>query len=101
MAKAKKKTKITSKERNSVMINNYKLINDFDGVKTHAMHVREQGCQIRETSKNGVSSNFIPNVKVKKKGVNYVLIQDTPEQRATKKAKRDEKKKAAGKKKKS
>lgn len=97
--KAEKK-KISAKERNSVIKNNYQTINEMDGVKTEVLHIREQGCIVRETSKVGVSSIFVPNVKPKKKGVNYVLIQDTPEQREKKKAQREAKKAAGGTKKK-
>lgn len=92
-----KKDKKSSKERaeerkakNNEVINNYKLINDIDGVKTEVLQIRELGCIVRETSKNGISSVFVPDVKTKKKGVNQVLVKDTAEMRAKKKAKRDE-----------
>jgi len=102
MAKEKKEVKTervkkTAKERNSEHRDNYQTINDVNGVETQVLHIREQGCIVREVTKQGnVSSIFVPNVKPKKKGVNYTLIQDTPEQRA-KKAQQRATKKASGK----
>lgn len=102
MAKAKKVEKKTAKERNSVDINIWQEINNNNGMVTEVLYVREQGCLVRDThTKSGnVTSSWIPNVKPKKKGVNYVLVQDTPEQRAIRTAKRAEKKAAGGTKKK-
>lgn len=100
--KEKKDSKAKSearKAKNQEVQNNYQLINDMDGVKTEALAIRNYGVLVRETSTNGVCSTFIPDTKVKKKGVNYTLVKDTQEMRDSKAAKRAENKKKKAKKK--
>lgn len=98
MAKAAKAAKDpkakaeAKKAKQKEVQNSYQLINDFDGVKTEAMAVRNHGVLVRETSTSGICTTFIPDTKVKKKGVNYSLVKDTEEMRETKAAKRAEKK---------
>lgn len=78
------------KARNAELQNNYQVINNFDGVVTEALTIRNHGVVLRETSKTGISSVFIPDVKIKKKGVNFNLVKDTEEMREAKAEKRKE-----------
>lgn len=78
-APAEKKVRTPKEKKDSYMKNNFVLINDFDGVKTEAMHMRGIGVLVRETSKVGVCSTFIPGVKVKtKKDWKYLIIDKGP-----------------------
>lgn len=94
MAKAKKGKSSADKAaarkaKNETLQNNYHQINNFDGIITEAMTIRNHGVLIRERSGKTVgASTFIPDVKVKKKGVNYTLVKDTEEMRAVKAEKR-------------
>lgn len=97
--KVKKDSKQKAAERkakNSKAINNYELINDFDGVRTEVLKIRNHGCIVRETTEQGhVSSIFVADIKTKKKGVNQVLVMETQEIRDAKKEKRDARKSKA------
>lgn len=86
MAKAAKKAKA---KKDSYLKNNYVLVNNYDGIKTEAMAIRGVGTVVRETTEaGGVSSVFIPGVKVKtKKDWKYLIIDKGPK---SKKANNDE-----------
>ena len=78
-APVEKKVRAPKEKKDSYMKDNYVLINDFDGTKTEAMHMRGVGCLVRETSAAGVCSIFIPGVKVKtKKDWKYLIIDKGP-----------------------
>lgn len=84
MATKKKKAK-----KNDEVKNNYQVINEFDGVTTEVMHIRNHGVIVRErTTEGNVSSVFVPDAKPKKKGVNYSIVKDTEEMRNAKAEKR-------------
>lgn len=103
MAKEKKSSKEKAearKAKNQEVQNNWQLINDMDGIKTEGMFIRNHGVVLRESSKTGMCSTFIPETKIKKRGVNYFLVKDTEEMRESKAEKRKankEKKGAKGK----
>lgn len=81
MAKKAAKTEKKAKaKKDSFLKDNYVLINEFDGVKTHAMHIRGIGTVVRETTEAGnVSSVFVPGVKVKtKKDWKYLILDKGP-----------------------
>ena len=95
--KEKKSSKERAAERKAKInqpINNYRVLNDFDGVVTEALQVNTLGVLVRErdTKTGNIASTFIKDVKMKKKGINQVLVKETQEMRAEKKAKRDKKK---------
>lgn len=78
------------KAKSTIVQNNYQIINDFDGVVTSVQYIRNHGCIVREVTKNSVTATFVPDVKPKKKGVNYTLVKDTEEMRNVKAEKRRE-----------
>lgn len=85
--------KAVKEKKESYLKDNYVLINDFNGVKTEAMHIRSVGTLVRETSKTGVSSVFIPGVKVKtKKDLKYLIVDKGPKPKKEKVEKATEKK---------
>lgn len=63
-----------------VVRNNYELVNNFDGVITEVMQIRDYGCIVRERDlKSGsISSIFIPGIKKKSKGDWKRLIKNKP-----------------------
>lgn len=74
-----KKVRVPKEKKDSYMKDNYVLLNNYNGVKTEAMHMRGVGCLVRETSTSGVCSTFIPGVKVKtKKDWKYLIIDKGP-----------------------
>lgn len=88
MTKAKKSAKTEKDAGETSVKNNYTQINDFDGIVTHGMHIRNIGVVVRETNtKTGsVSSVFIPGVKIKtKKDWKYVIIDKGPKPKKDKK----------------
>lgn len=92
MAKAKVKKERVKKD--SFLKDNYVQINDYNGVITEAMHIRTQGCLVRERNTDGtvISSVYVPGVKIKtKKDLKYLIVDKilTEEEKAAKKSKRD------------
>ena len=94
-AEAPKKERKPREKKDSFLKDNYVVINDFrndkgTGVVTSAMHIRSVGTQVREEAYVdgklvGVSSNFIPGVKIKtKKDWKFLIIDKGP------KSKKDE-----------
>ena len=66
--------------------NKYVLLNEFDGVTTEAMHIRNIGVVVRERSKTAMSSTFLPGTKVKtKKGQKFIIIDKGPKPKKAKK----------------
>lgn len=73
-ANAPKKVK---EKKDSYLKDNYVKINEFNGVITEVMHIRNVGSIVRErTPEGGVSSVFVPKVKVKTKKDWKYLIED-------------------------
>jgi antitoxin component YwqK of YwqJK toxin-antitoxin module len=94
-AKAEKAPKKERVKKDSFLKDNYVVVNDFrnekgTGVVTSASHIRSVGTQVREEAYQdgklvGVSSNFIPGVKIKtKKDWKFLIIDKGP------KSKKDE-----------
>ena len=93
-AKAEKAPKKERVKKDSFLKDNYTVVNDFrvdgTGVVTLASHIRSVGTQVREEAYQGgklvgVSSNFIPGVKIKtKKDWKFLIIDKGP------KSKKDE-----------
>lgn len=76
-----KKPRTKREPKDSYMKNNFVEVNNFDGVVTHAMHIRGVGSIIRDTHiKSGsVTSVFVPMVKIKtKKDYKYMIIDKGP-----------------------
>jgi hypothetical protein len=85
-----KKKRPPREKKESYMKDNYVVVNDFNGIRTSAMHIRTVGSVIREEvlDKDGkviaVSSLFIPGVKVKtKKDYKYMIV-DKPKNKKSK-----------------
>lgn len=87
-AKAEKAPKKERVKKDTFLKDNYVVINDFrvdgTGVLTSASHIRSVGTQVREEAYQdgklvGVSSNFIPGVKVKtKKDWKFLTVDKGP-----------------------
>lgn len=72
-------------KKDSFLKDNYVVINEFNGVRTSAMHIRGIGVQVREELLDdkgkavSVSSNFIPGVKIKtKKDWKFLTVDKGP-----------------------
>ena len=84
-APKEKKQRAKREPKDSYLKDNYVVINNYNGVRTSAMHIRGIGTQVREEVLNSkgevvaVSSNFIPGVKVKtKKDLKYLILDKGP-----------------------
>lgn len=82
-AKEGKAKRAPKPKKDSYLKDNYVQINDENGIRTDAMHVRGVGCLVRETTESGqVTSTFVPGVKVKtKKDWKYLIIDKGPKKR--------------------
>lgn len=76
---APKKERKPREKKDSFLKDNYVVINDFNDVITEAMVIRGVGTLVRERSAAGISSVFIPGVKVKtKKDYKYLVLDKGP-----------------------
>lgn len=80
MAKKAAAPKKAKEKKDSYLKNNYVKVNEFDGVITEVMHIRNVGSIVRERTTEGhVSSVFVPKVKVKtKKDWKYIIEDKGP-----------------------
>jgi hypothetical protein len=94
--KKEKKVRPPREKKDSYMKDNYVVVNDFNGIRTSAMHIRSVGSVLREEvvdtkgTVTAVSSLFIPGVKIKtKKDYKYMII-DKPKNKKGKSSEEDE-----------